>query len=88
MSEIEKLKQEIEEIKQRNRKVESDKAWETSMVRRLSVALVTYAFISLVFYSMGVNNPFFNAIVPTIGYLLSTLSLGLIRDAWVRTRNR
>lgn len=35
MTEIEKIKDEIEKIKARNRRVERDKKWETSIVRNL-----------------------------------------------------
>ena len=36
------LKMEIEKIKERNKKVELDKAWETSFVRRLCICILTY----------------------------------------------
>ena len=32
---LEKIKKEVEEIKQRNKRVELDKAWETSMTRTI-----------------------------------------------------
>lgn len=44
------LKMEIEKIKERNKKVELDKAWETSFVRRLCICILTY--IVVVVYSI------------------------------------
>lgn len=76
------LEKEIRAIKQRNTKVEKDKAWETSWFRRISIAILTYFVIVLFFYSAGLGNPFVNAIVPTMGFVLSTLSLPWLRKIW------
>ena len=43
------LNKEVEEIKKRNKRVELDKAWETSMTRRICVCILTY--IVVVIYS-------------------------------------
>ena len=48
------LKMEIEKIKERNKKVEVDKAWETSFVRRLCICILTY--IVVVVYSIITKN--------------------------------
>ena len=42
---LEKIKKEVEEIKQRNKRVELDKAWETSMTRKVST--VSYTHLTL-----------------------------------------
>ncbi len=84
MKDIEK---EIELIKERNKKVEQNKAWETSFVRRLSIAILTY--IIVVTYSLlikEVSNVFLTSLVPVIGFLLSTLSINLIRKLWERKK--
>ena len=44
------LEKEIEKIKQRNRKVEIDKAWETSYVRKISIAVLTYMIVVIYSY--------------------------------------
>jgi hypothetical protein len=75
---------EVEEIKERNRRVEMDKAWETSWTRRVLIALVTYIVATIWLSVIGVSNPFLNAIVPTLGYLLSTLSLPFIKNWWIK----
>lgn len=75
MIDLESLEQEITEIKQRNQKVESDKAWETSYMRRVLLFIFTYLAIGLYLRAIGVNNPWLNAIVPAVGFLLSTLTL-------------
>lgn len=83
MSEIEKLREEIEAIKIRNERVEANKAWETSWTRRISIAVLTYAVVCLFFIYIGVKNPFINAIAPVIGFLLSTISISLIQSWWL-----
>ena len=77
------LNKEIEEIKKRNKRVELDKAWETSWTRKICICILTY--IVVVFYSYMVrnyNNIFLSSLVPVIGFTLSTLSLNYIIKIW------
>jgi hypothetical protein len=76
------LEKRVEAIEQRNAKVEQDKAWETSWVRRLTISVLTYGVI--VAYLMVIDNekPFINALVPAVGFFLSTLVLRQIRSLW------
>ena len=77
------LEKEIEQIKQRNKKVELDKAWETSWPRRICIMILTY--IVVIIYShliQNTNNIALSSLVPVIGFTLSTLSLKLIRKIW------
>ncbi|OQA36018.1 MAG: hypothetical protein BWY53_00653 [Parcubacteria group bacterium ADurb.Bin326] len=73
----------ISKIEQRNIRVEADKAWETSWTRRFFIALFTYLVISLYMSVIGVEGPWLNAIIPTVGFLLSTLTLSFIKKIWV-----
>jgi len=88
MNEIEKLKQEIEEIKKRNLRVETDKAWETSNMRKFLICIFTYIVIVLFFIFAHLPKPFINAIVPTLGFALSTLSMPYFKRWWVEKRNK
>lgn len=74
------LESRIEAIEARNKKVEADKAWETSWVRRLSIAFLTYIVIVIYLSVINNNAPFINALVPVVGFLLSTLVMGRIRE--------
>jgi uncharacterized RDD family membrane protein YckC len=82
MNEIEELKKEIEEIKKRNKSVELDKDWETSLTRRILIAIFTYLAISLYMWAIAIDRPFLNAIVPTVGFMLSTLTLPWFKKIW------
>lgn len=87
MEELEQIKEDIREIKERNARVEADKAWETSGFRKILVALLTYAVVVLFFVVAGLPEPFINAIVPTAGFVLSTLSVPVFKKMWMRGRN-
>ncbi len=80
---METIEQRLEKIEQRNARVEADKAWETSWTRRLFVAVFTYLSISLYMWVIKIEQPWLNAIVPTVGFLLSTLTLPFIKKWWV-----
>ena len=83
MTTIDELERRVKAIEGRNSQVTSDKAWETSSVRRLSIAALTY--IVVIIYLTAIHNsaPLINGIVPVIGYLLSTLVLARIKRQWV-----
>jgi hypothetical protein len=83
MTEIEQIKIELVEIKERNKRVEMDKAWETSITRKIIVAILTYIVIVIFFYFAGLTKPFINAIVPTLGFLLSTFSIPWFKKIWI-----
>lgn len=74
----------LEAIEQRNKKVEIDKAWETSWSRKIIIAVLTYAVIVLFFYVAQLPKPFINSIVPTTGFVLSTLSLPFFKKLWIK----
>ncbi|KKS53184.1 MAG: hypothetical protein UV82_C0008G0061 [Candidatus Magasanikbacteria bacterium GW2011_GWD2_43_18] len=80
------LTQRIEAIEERNRKVEADKAWETSLMRRFLVAILTYGVITSFFFVAHLPNPFVNAIVPTLGFLLSTLTVSSVKRWWLKKK--
>jgi hypothetical protein len=86
--EIEELKKEIEAIRERNRRVEKDKAWETSLIRKIFIAVSTYLLILLFMLSIKAEKPFLSSIIPAIAYLISTTSLGIIKKWWLKKFNK
>lgn len=80
---IEDLEKEIDKIKSRNKKVEAEKAWETSIERKVSILILTYVIISLVMLLLDFDKPFLNAIIPTFWFLLSTLSISFLKKRYV-----
>jgi len=85
MDSLQKLEQRIEKIEERNGKVESDKAWETSFTRRGLLILFTYLSIGLYLSAIQVKDSWLNAIVPSVGFLLSTLTLPFFKKMWLKS---
>ena len=80
---IEELKKEIDEIKARNKRVEADKAWETSWTRKFLVLALTYIVIVIFFFVAKLPNPFANAVVPSVAFVLSTLTVPIFKKWWL-----
>lgn len=72
---VAKLEQMVEQIESRNKKVEADKAWETSWPRRVIMAILTYLVVVIFMIYIKIENPLTAAVIPTLGFVLSTLSL-------------
>ena len=74
---------EIQKIKERNKKVELDKAWETSGTRKICICILTYIVVIIYSYIVrNYSNIFLSSLVPVIGFTLSTLSLKYVRKIW------
>lgn len=79
----EEIKIEIDQIKNRNKKVETDKAWETSWTRKICIALLTYFVVVLYSYIISqFSNIWLSSLVPVFGFILSTLSIKFVRKIW------
>lgn len=77
------IEKEIENIKERNKRVELDKAWETSWTRRICIMVLTYIVVIIYSYVIkNVDNILLSSLVPVIGFTLSTLSLRFVRKIW------
>ena len=81
---IQKLEKEISDIKERNSRVEADKAWETSSFRIFSITIITYIVVTLVLYFIGAKNFLLSALVPTAGFFLSIQSLPAVKKWWIK----
>lgn len=85
---MESLEQRIQTIEERNAKVEANKAWETSWTRFCLLALCTYIAIGLYLWAIGVGRPWVNAIVPAVGFMISTLTMPFFKKMWLRQTPR
>ena len=80
----EQLDKEIKSIKGRNKRVENDKAWETSHLRRGLLLIYTYLAIGVYFNFIDIPKPWLNAVVPSVAFLLSTLTLPFFKKLWLK----
>ncbi len=82
------IEKEIEEIKQRNKRVEADKSWESSYFRRILLTTFTYLAIAIYLEIINIPRPWLNAIVPAVAFMLSTLTLPLFKKVWMKYINK
>lgn len=84
MNSVKQLEDRLDKIEQRNKRVETDKIWETSLTRR--GLLITFTYLAVGFYmqAIEIKDPWINAVVPSAGFLLSTLTLPLLKNLWLK----
>lgn len=80
------LEERVKVIEERNARVTYDKAWETSWVRRGLIAGITYVCAVILLNILGHEGAWKHALVPVMGYLLSTFSLPPIKKMWIERR--
>lgn len=80
------LEERIAALEQRNKRVELDKAWETSTLRKVAIIVVTYCVVLAFMFIIKNDQPFISAIVPSIGFFLSTLAVNGLKKQWVKSK--
>lgn len=84
---MEDLKKRLDKIEERNKRVELDKKWETSLIRKLGICLLTYIVVIIYSYIVrNYNNILLSSLVPVIGFTLSTFSLKYLRKIWQKNK--
>lgn len=83
---LKQVEAELELVKKRNERVEADKAWESSAFRIGSICLITYVVAAAVLYVIGAERYWLAAVMPTVGFFLSTQSLPAIKRWWISNR--
>lgn len=78
------IEQRLNSIEERNSRVESDKAWEISYIRRILLTIFTYLAVALYLRSIEINHPWLNAIVPAAGFMISTLTMPIFKNIWLK----
>ena len=80
---MKELEQRIAKIEKRNKRVETDKAWETSWTRRICIMVLTYLVVVAYSYIIReCDNILLSSLVPVLGFLLSTMSVKAVRRLW------
>ena len=88
MTSTEELKKEIDALKERNKRVEADKAWETSATRKFLILVLTYIVIVIFFLVADLPQPYTNAVVPSVAFVLSTLTVPIFKKRWLKKHHR
>lgn len=77
------LESRVTQLESRNKRVEFDKAWETSWTRRLLLTLFTYLALGLYMWAIDISRPFLNSIVPAVGFMISTFTMPWLKSKWI-----
>ncbi len=88
MADLKDLEKRISAIEARNNRVEADKAWETSLTRRLIVAALTYGVIGLFLSIIHTEHAWISAFVATIGFYLSTVAVSFAKSLWLKRHQK
>ncbi|MDX2028718.1 MAG: hypothetical protein SFW62_08785 [Alphaproteobacteria bacterium] len=80
------VEERLQVIEERNMRVGADKAWETSWTRRGLIAGVTYICAVMILNVLGNDSAWENALIPVMGYVVSTLSLPPLKEVWIKHR--
>ena len=84
---MEKIETEIQNLKDRNKRVELDKTWEVSWTRRIFISVITYLVATLWLHMIREQAVWLKAVVPMAGYILSTLTIPQLKKLWMSTKN-
>jgi hypothetical protein len=76
----------IELLEARNKRVDTDKAWETSWIRKILIMILTYLVVISYLHFVVHINPWINGFVPVIGYFLSTQTISIVKKRWIQKR--
>jgi hypothetical protein len=71
------ISEDIETLKNRNLRVEADKAWETSRFRKFCIMVITYLVAMAVMAVLGSQKPYFDALIPVLGFFYRHYRLDL-----------
>jgi hypothetical protein len=82
------LESRIAAIEARNRRVDADKGWETSWLRRSTIAIITYLIASALLVFLETPRWPLAACMPVLGYLLSTVTLGVLKRRWIAEHHK
>lgn len=84
MTTIDEIEHRLSKIESRNQNVTLDKKREWSVERKIAIIIITYLIIGLYLWFIWLDKRYIHAIVPTLGFILSTLSLAFIKNIWIR----
>ena len=82
---MESIEERLGKIEERNKRVENDKAWETSWTRRILLILFTYLAIGIYLWAIKIARPWLNAIVPAVAFTISTLVMPFFKKIWTKS---
>ena len=83
---MDNFEQRIQNIEDRNKRVEADKSWERSLARRVILAISSYLVIAIFFIFIKIEKPWINAIVPALAFMIQQLSMPFFKKKWLEMK--
>jgi hypothetical protein len=80
---LENLESRIRAVEERNKRVEADKAWETSYARMFLLGVITYTIAVIFLIMTALPFPFLSALIPAIGFMLSVQTIPTVKKWWL-----
>jgi len=80
------LQREIEQLQERNNRVELDKKWETSFTRRISLAVLSYIATYIFLRIIHAENAEYGAIIPAGAFLLQQMTVSPLKKMWEKIK--
>lgn len=82
------LQKQVDALKRRNFEKDRGKEFESSYTRVIFLMIITYCTLcAYMAFVLKTGNPFLDAIVPTVGFNISTWSLPYIKELWIQGRH-
>ena len=85
---MQSLEERVQKIEERNKAVEQDKKWETSISRRVLLMAFSYVAVAVFFIIIKIENPWINAIVPALAFMIQQLSMPFFKRLWTSSRDK
>ncbi len=84
MKTLPQLEKEVKELQKRNARVDTNKAWETSLTRKLVLSALIYLLALGLFASEYDPHIYTDALLPAVAFLISTLTIQAVKNWWVK----
>ena len=82
--EIHQLQNAIDVLREEFKEEKKQQQFHSSWTRIITISTITYVTMAIYMYLLGVNQPYYSAVIPTTGFYLSTLSVSPLRRIWLK----
>ncbi len=77
------LKKELDTLHDDIRTLKIQQDWNTSVLKHGLVIFMNYLIMLILMYILNIESPFISALLPTLGYAITSISLNSIKKYWI-----
>lgn len=85
---IEKLEKDVFKLSSKVKKIQNEKEWHTSIVKKLTHSFITYLFTVSLLYSINYDDYLVDALIPTAVFFVAQFVTPVVKSLWIRRKNR